>query len=182
MLQYVCWVALLLKFFSSLSHVFWSAVKEVNNDTELSDTEELIIDPTVEENPSLTLEFTMKVCLSSLPPSFLWCWSIQCQCWVENFYPAFGIRLFVTLWGSCPLVTRRRSGNSYKNITRHSAPLKTKTCWTWRTGCWIWARCRLCRSPWHFWRRWDWVMQLINYRRCVSEVRVVVACFDLTEP
>lgn len=47
--------------------------KEDDDNPELSDTEELILNPTVEENPSLTVEenpsltveFTLKVCLTS---------------------------------------------------------------------------------------------------------------------
>lgn len=43
----------------------------VDNEPELFDTEELIIERTVEDNPSLTLPFTMKVCLTSVSPLFL---------------------------------------------------------------------------------------------------------------
>lgn len=52
----------------------------VNDDTELSDTE-LIIDPTVEENPSLTVEFTLKVCF---------CFTFVCVT----------LTFIVSLWGS----------------------------------------------------------------------------------
>lgn len=38
--------------------------KDDDDNPELSDTEELILNPTVEENPSLTVEFTSTVCLT----------------------------------------------------------------------------------------------------------------------
>lgn len=49
-------------------NLFWSRVRDKddndNDNTQLSDTEELILNPTLEENPSLTVEFTFTVCLT----------------------------------------------------------------------------------------------------------------------